>query len=327
LEKIIVFLEYPDIDQKDLSFEISNYLDISICYPQDIPNLKKEQKYCVVGIFTKLSKLVTDELLQEFPNLQVIGTPTTGTDHIQIQEASLEKIKLVTLKHFPKVISTFSSTVEIVWWHIIELTRFCSKYQDSIGQGIWNRYQYETVSLKNKTIGIVGLGRLGKKVAKVAESFDLKVIFFEIDSRSINEGISLGYKYNSLEEIFSKAHIISINIDDRKSNYQLINNSLLSNIRENKPYLVNTSRGFVLNETDILDGLRRGKLSGFGTDVIESEHKFTDSVILETSSIWTAKFKEHLPITITPHIGGATKDSMSISSLLILRKMFNMISV
>lgn len=327
MEKIIIFLENPDIDQETLNFETSNHLDISICYPQDMPNLKKEQKFWVFGIFTKLAKVVTDELLREYPNLQVIGTPTTGTDHIQIPKTSLEKIKLVSLKDFPRVISTFSSTVEIVWWHIIELTRLCSKYQESISQGIWNRYQYETESFRNKTLGIVGLGRLGKKIAKVAESFGLKVIFFEINENTINEGVSLGYAYSSLEEIFSKSHIITINVDDRESNYQLINYRLLSHIQQNKPYLVNTSRGFVLNETDILDGLRQGKISGFGTDVVDSEYEFTNSKVLEQNCLWKAKFNEGLPITITPHIGGATQDSMSISSVLILREMFKLISV
>jgi len=324
LERIILCLEKPDLQGLDLSDLFSTKSSVQIKYT-NIPNqLTKEEKNKVWGLFTKIAFTISDNLIKQFPNLIVIGTPTTGSDHINITSKN-DKVKLVTLSRFPKVVNKFSSTVEVTWWHILELSRHCSKFHNQVEKAIWNRYEYSSNSFNGKTLGVVGLGRLGIKVAKIANAFGLKVIFSEIREDRINEGESKGFKFVSLETLFEDANIISLHVDDRRNNLNLINSKILQKIHSNYPILVNTSRGFVIEEESVVRALENGKLQGYGTDVLINEQNFIDSSILKNNIIWHAKYQKKLPITITPHIGGATTDSMNLASFLTLQAMRDII--
>jgi phosphoglycerate dehydrogenase-like enzyme len=321
LERIILCLEKPDARQDDLNKEFGIDSEVSIKVSDSPMELSKNEKNSVYGLFTKLSVCITDDLVQQFPNLVVIGTPTTGRDHINISAQNTKKIQLVTLSKFPDVIRSFSSTVEVAWWHILELSRHCSKFEDLIEKEIWNRYAYSHSSFRGKTLGVVGLGRLGDKVAQIAKSFGLRVIFSEIDLERINIGKLNGYEFVTLEKIFEIANIISLHVDDRKSNLKLINSNLLQCIDTNFPILINTSRGFIVDEEAIVESLEKGKLRGFGADVLTNEQVFSHNKNLRNNIIWQAKYSKNLPITITPHIGGATTDSMNLSSVMTLIEM------
>lgn len=324
MERIILCLEKPDLQEHDLSDRFGTNSSVRIKITDMPIQLTKEEKNQVFGLFTKIAFSISDNLVEQFPNLIVIGTPTTGSDHINISAIN-DKVQLVTLSRFPKVINNFSSTVEVAWWHILELSRHCSMFQNLVEKAIWNRYEYSSSSFNGKTLGVVGLGRLGLKVAQIADTFGLKVVFSEIHEDRIAEGKSKGFDFLSLESLFENANIISLHVDDRKSNMNLINSRVLQKIRNNHPILVNTSRGFIVEEESVVKVLEDGKLRGYGVDVLINEPNFIDSSILKNNIIWQAKYLKNLPITITPHIGGATSDSMNIASVLTLQEMHDII--
>lgn len=324
MERIILCLEKPDLQEHDLSDRFGTNSSVRLKMTDMPIQLTKEEKNQVFGLFTKIAFSISDNLVEQFPNLIVIGTPTTGSDHINISAIN-DKVQLVTLSRFPKIINNFSSTVEVVWWHILELSRHCSMFHNLVEKAIWNRYEYSSSSFNGKTLGVVGLGRLGFKVAKIADTFGLKVIFSEIHEDQILKGESTGFKFVSLETLFANANIISLHVDDRQSNLNLINSKILQNIRSNSPILVNTSRGFIVEEESVVKALEDGKLRGYGADVLINERNFIDPSILKNNLIWHAKYRKNLPITITPHIGGATSDSMNLASVLTLQEMHDII--
>jgi len=327
LEKVILFLESSGLSQQEEDGILSRFKDVAVKKVEQLEELNQQDRQRVVAIFTRLHYNLDAAFLSEFPSLRFLLTPTTGLNHIDVDFAISHGIKVVSLRDFPELTRSFSSTAEVCWWHILELNRRCGEFQNSVGSGVWNRYLFDTNSLRNKKMGIVGFGRLGEKVAAIASAFSMPVFFSEINPERITLGNSLGYTHSSLTALFGSCHVISIHVDDRKENSDLINEKVLNHIKDQAPILINTSRGFILNEKDALASLQMKKLSGLGVDVISNESHFTNGKQIQENAFWRAKFMNKMPITITPHIGGATLDSMSASTLVVLDRLQTLLDV
>lgn len=264
----------------------------------------------VKGIYTELSFVLDQSFLSKYPSLMYIATPTTSLTHIDVEYCAERGISILSLKNKPDLISKFTSTPEVAWWHLIELNRNCSKAQKSVTKGEWDRKNFFASSFLNKNFGVIGFGRIGKRMAKIAEDFNMNVFVYDI-SPEVNCSNFSKFKFlNSIEEIFKLCNFISIHVDDRKSNINLINKKHFDNIGTNGTILVNTARGFVLNSMDAVNALRSGLLGGLGIDVLPEEdnsnfhNKWTNNPIIK------AMLEENLNISITPHLGGATLDSL-----------------
>jgi len=280
----------------------------------------------ILGIYTELSYKLDDKFLSNYKSLRYIATPTTSTTHIDVEFCNLNNIQIISLKNFKDVIADFTSTVEIAWWHLIELNRFCSKAQESVVNGGWNRSKFFTKSFSNQKIGILGYGRLGKQVAKIAQNFGLQVKVFDIDTEKMLNLESLYLNARSLTELFETCNFIVVCVDDRKSNFNLINRDILSKIVDKGTILVNISRGFVLNSQDCVNALESGLLGGLGVDVLpEEEISFSDQSLFDNPII-KAKKNTKYNISVTPHIGGATIDSLKIAAQAVFQKLYESVS-
>lgn len=280
----------------------------------------------ILGIYTELSYNLDDKFLSNYKSLRYIATPTTSTTHIDVEFCNLNNIQIISLKNFKELIADFTSTVEIAWWHLIELNRFCSKAQESVVNGEWNRIKFFTKSFSNQKIGIVGFGRIGKQVAKIARNFGLQVKIFDIETEKILYLESELVKARSLTELFEKCNFIVVCVDDRKSNFNLINRDILSHIVDKGTILVNISRGFVLNSQDCVNALENGLLGGLGIDVLPEEEISLSNQSLFDNPIIKAKKNTKLNISVTPHIGGATIDSLKIAGQAVFQKLYDSVS-
>ena len=117
--------------------------------------------------------------MSEYSNLKFIGCPTTSIDHIDKEFCDRKKITVISIKKQKKLLKNITSTAELTVWLLIELSRNPSKYVKNVLEGNWDRYQYRNQSLNGKTLGIIGLGRVGKQVARVFSNLGMKVIFFD----------------------------------------------------------------------------------------------------------------------------------------------------
>jgi len=275
------------------------------------------------GIYTELSFVLDKSFLSKYPSLNYIATPTTSLTHIDTEYCSNHGISIFSLKNKQELISDFTSTPEIAWWHLIELSRNCSKAQSSVVNGEWNRKDFFRNSFSNKNFGIIGFGRIGKRMANIAQNFNMHVHVYDISPTIQDTNFSHVKFLNSIEEVFKLCNYITINVDDRTHNDNLISKEQFNKIECKGTILVNTSRGFVLNSNDAVKALESGALGGLGVDVLPEEDEVNFKQEWRNNPIVKAKLESNLNISITPHIGGATIDSLEFAAKAVFEEMCN----
>lgn len=258
----------------------------------------------VTHIYARLSCKLDKSFLSKYPNLKFIGCPTTSIDHIDKDFCDNKRIRLITIGKQKKLLKNITSTAELATWLLIELSRNPSKYAKNVFEGNWDRYQYKNQSLNGKTLGIIGLGRVGRQVARVFSNLGMTIIFF--DSRRFK--LSRYRRVFSLNQIAEQSDFISIHVNGVVENKHLISREFLTHLKQSGSYIINTSRGLVVNEVDVVDSLTNGNLIGYATDVLDGENE-SDLKWLSKNPLW----KELISggnLIVTPHIGGATVDSL-----------------
>lgn len=249
-------------------------------------------------LITRLAKKIDDQVLVKFPSLTHLVTATTGLDHIDINALNNRNIKLLSLRGHDKFLKTIPSTAEHTWALLLALLRNIPTANEHVKKGFWERDMFRGYQLKGKTIGIIGMGRTGTKVASYAKAFDMNVCF--VDPLVDNNNFT---KCHSLDTLLGMSDVISIHVHLKDDTQNLLNAHNTGMIK-NGCLLINTSRGKIVDEEAVAQALATGKISGIATDVLAGE---LDDIKL--SPLWMAQQKNH-NIIITPHIGGATYDAM-----------------
>jgi D-3-phosphoglycerate dehydrogenase len=318
---MILLLEIP-INAKDLYNFCEGYPSIKV-FNNDLDHSEYSH---ILGIYTEVAFKLDATYLEKFKNLKFIATPTTSLTHIDLGYCLHNDIEIFSLKNHKEMIKNFTATAEVTLWHIFELLRKFSKAQASVVAGEWNRRTHITSTLAEKKIGIIGYGRLGARVAKIANDFEMDVYVYDIEEKSIssNSGIT---SVACIEEIFEKCEIISVHVDDRPANRNLIDTRLFQRITNPGTILINTSRGFVVNEEDAIVALEVNILGGLGVDVLQAEEvQNKDSNWTKKNLIINKKINSNLNISITPHVGGATRETLEISTKLVLGQLFKAVN-
>ena len=260
----------------------------------------------VEAIFLKLGQQMTVGILRKYINLKYILTPTTGLDHIDTTYCLNQQIEILSLRSHPKLLNGITSTLEIIWWHVLEATRQPNVAKEEVAAGVWNRNNHFSLSLAGRNIGIVGFGRIGKQVAEVAKAFQMNVLVSDIKLDTS------GYAFvnaSSSSEIFQSCSIVVIAVTDSRENVDLINEKYLSLIPENGIVLINCSRGRVLNENHVKRYFLENRIKSLGLDVLNNEAQLERSWLFD-NEIWKLIHEYPHRVRITPHIGGATSDSL-----------------
>ena len=250
-------------------------------------------------LIVRLARMIDKTVLSKFPNLDLVVTATTGLDHIDIDELDRQGVKLVSLRGQNKFLNSIPSTAEHTWALLLSLLRHIPEAQQHVKQGLWERDRFKGNQLKGKSIGIIGMGRTGSKIAEVARVFDMAVAYYD-PYKTIP---ALGLKCDSLQDLLRTSDIITIHIHLSESTRQLINKSNIKDLKHGV-FLVNTSRGGVWDEHAIAEALSNKKIAGVATDVLSTElHDVSKSPLWEM-------LQQKQRVIITPHIGGATYEAM-----------------
>lgn len=270
------------------------------------------QQHQPAAIVVGLGLMIDEALLGASTNLRWVVSPTTGIDHIDLTQANRMNVRVLTLRDLTSEISTVSSTAELAWGLVLALARRLTAAHQSVIEGNWDRTQFEGVELRGKTIGVVGLGRLGSYVAQYALGFGMKVLAFDVRS-----GASLpAVECVGLSELVSQAHVISLHVPFAPDTEHLIDQSLLGQIKH-KALLINTSRGQIVDESAVARAIRDGALGGYGADVLAGERAWGSRV--EANPL-TPLITEGFNVIITPHIGGYTTEAIQHTRGLIVRE-------
>lgn len=242
------------------------------------------------GIIIRSQTKMTQELIDQCPELKYIIRAGEGTDNI---DKAYCKKKGIKVSNTPG--ANNNSAAEHAIALMLTVLRKTAWAHTSMSQGLWEKSKYMGNELTNKTVGIVGFGRIGQLVAKRLKGFEPNVLFYDpfVNETSIPEA----KKVNDLATLFKKSDIISIHLPLNKQTENLINADLL-NQAQNHAILINASRGNIVNETDLYQSLKEGKIRGAGFDVFGVEPLEKESPLRNLDNI-----------VFTPHLGGSTTEA------------------
>ena len=274
------------ISQKILKSKIKE-VDGLICFPYD-----------------KIDK----ETIQLAKKLKVISTYSVGYDHIDTQFAKENKIRV---GYTPEVLT--DATANMAFALLLDALRRISEGDRIIRKGQWKQiygaYDYVGLDLHGKTLGIMGLGRIGKTLAKRAKAFDMKIIYHNRKQISKTEEKKIGAKYTTFEKLISQSDIISIHVPHTKETNQIFNMKIFRKMK-NTAFLINTSRGKVVNEKDLAIALKQKIIAGAGLDVFETEPINKNHPFLKLENI-----------VLAPHVGSSTKETRSKMSEITIKNL------
>lgn len=262
-------------------------------------SIDAEESYENVDILiVRLNKKIDLKVINKFPKLKFIISATTGLDHLDLQALQLANIEVFSLRGHVDFLNSIPSTAEHTWALISSLVRNIPAANESVKLKEWDRDKFRGYQLKNKSIGIIGLGRVGGKVAKYASAFDMSVGYFDpyVDNNFYQ-------RFTSIEELLKTSDIISIHVHLNNETFHLLNSRNIDYIKDGS-FIINTSRGKVWDENALVEVFKAGKIKGIAADVLADElEDFKESALLNVH-------KKSQNIIITPHIGGATFDAM-----------------
>lgn len=263
-----------------LGFDVdTNHYDI-----EDLKEKIKEVDCIVIRSATKIRRELIDEAIKG-GNLKLIIRGGVGLDNIDVQYAEQNGIKV---RNTPNASS--SSVAEIILAHMFSLARFLNQSNVTMKAGLWKKKDYVGVELEGKTLGIIGMGRIGSELAKKCTALGMKIIYFDLmDIKNIDNN----YRKVEFDELLRESDFISINISGTKS---IIGSKELKKVKKGV-FIINTSRGKALDEDAIITSLNDGTLGGIGLDVFLEEPSKNLELI------------NHPKVSLTPHIGASTKEA------------------
>ena len=235
---------------------------------------------------------INSQLLQYADDLRVIGRVGAGVDNIDIPAATSKRIAVCNTPEENSI-----SVAEFTMGLILALARKIPSADRSVKKGEWGRWQYSGMELYGKTLGILGMGKIGYRVAKRGKAFGLKIVacdeYLTEFSLQITECEA---RLLSLEEVLKKSDIVSIHLPFTKKTYHLIDYSKLCKMKK-EAFLINTSRGRIVCERDLFRILKEGKIKGAALDVREEEPP-GESPLHKLENV-----------IFTPHIAAFTKEA------------------
>lgn len=279
---------------------VLNWQDKGFSYlPSSWEEIESKDRFENVSVLiVRLQKKIDEKILTKFPDLKMIVSATTGHDHLDINALEERKIELVSLRGQDEFLKTIPSTAEHCFGLLLSLIRNIPSANESVKLGNWNRDQFRGYQLKDKTLGIIGLGRTGTMMAEYGSCFGMKPIYYDPFVT-----VTKYRKCGELKSLLEASDIISIHVHLMDSTRHLLNKVNLVDVKTGC-FLLNTSRGDIWDESAVVELLKSKQIKGLATDVLSGE---LDD--FQKSSLWLAQ-KAGYNIIITPHLGGATFDAM-----------------
>ena len=262
-------------------------------------------------LIVRLGHQVDRAMLEPASRLKVIVSATTGLDHIDTVFAEKKGIAVLSLRGETEFLRSIPATAEHTWALLLALVRNLPGAFQSVLAGEWERDRFKGHDLAGKRLGILGLGRIGEKVARYGLTFGMRVFAHDPYRSGWVDGVE---RTASLPDLLHQSDVLSIHVPLNEQTVRLVGAAELSCLPAGA-VLVNTSRGPVLDEPALLAALESGRLAGAALDVLVGEREnLSRSPLL-------AYARTHPNLILTPHIGGATYESMATTEIFMARKL------
>jgi D-3-phosphoglycerate dehydrogenase len=264
-------------------------------------------------LIVRLGLLVDAQVLHANPNLLAVGTPTTGLDHIDLELAKNLGVVILSLKGERAFLDQVYATAEHSMALMLALMRRIPAASASVGHYEWRRDIYRGSELYGKVLGVVGCGRLGRMVARYGDAFGMQVYVYDPYLLTLPDGTR---RCQSLNELLQMSDVVSIHVPLNDETIGMFSEAQFANVRPGS-WLINTSRGSIIDETALLQALETGRLAGAALDVLVGESELNPANPNELIEY----ARTHDNLLITPHIGGATRESVEKADLFIANKL------
>ncbi|MBI2547090.1 MAG: hydroxyacid dehydrogenase [Candidatus Aenigmarchaeota archaeon] len=289
-----ILVTAPDYYPKEILSELEPFGHV------DSKKLSREELMKIIGnydaILARIEIKFDRELLEKADNLKAIATATTGTDHIDLEYAKERGIKVISAPGANAI-----ATAEHTFGMILSLVRNIPWGFESIKNFEYKRSEFLGSELNGKTIGIIGFGRIGCQVGRYAKTFGMKILTYD---PYINENLArdIGAEIVPLDKLLKDSDIISIHAFASPENENMISNEQFSKMKKTA-FLINVSRGSLVDEDALIDALKTNKIQGAALDVLKEEPPSRSNNLIDYA-------KRSNNLIITPHLGGSTKESV-----------------
>jgi len=282
-------------------FDVSERFEISA---EELIKVVGDYEILVVRSRTK----VTREVIASGKNLRLIGRVGVGLDTIDTKAAEQKGIKVINTPQMSTI-----AVAELVMTMMLDLVRGVHLANESMKKGLWEKKRFHGTELNGKTLGVVGLGRIGKAVAERAKSFGMKLLVYDVivDEETLKR---FGAERSAtMENLLKRSDIVTIHVPLLPETRKMINAKTLAQFKTGA-YLINASRGEVVDCKDLLDALKSKKLAGAALDVYENE---------PPKEPWEKELVAMPNVIATPHIGAQTVEAQIAGAVMIAENIIN----
>jgi len=280
---------------KDAGFQVDINPEISY---EELKEKVRDYDVLVVRSRTK----VTKEIIDAGEKLKVVGRAGAGIDNIDVEAAKEKGVKVLNTPEAPAI-----AVAELTIGLLLSLARQIPRADSSMKDGRWAKKEFRGWQLNGKTLGVVGLGHIGEKVARLAKAFGMKILITKRTPPSPEILKELEAEFVSLDELLRRSDVISLHVPLTPQTYHMIGEKEIQLMKDGA-FIINTSRGAVVDEKALFNALKSGKLGGAALDVYEMEPPKDYSLM-------------KLPnVVCTPHIGAQTVEAQRAASTLLAQK-------
>ncbi len=290
----IVVLDGFTLNPGDLSWESLKSLgDVSVYERTSADKIIERSAGAEIVITNKV--VIDQKIISQLPAIKYIGVLATGFNVVDIEAAKEAGIMVTNIPAY-----STDSVAQMVFAHILNFTQRVDMHSNSVKSGRWANcidFTYQLtpqIELSGKTIGIIGFGKIGQAVARVALAFSMKVVFY---NRSRKDGAVENTTQVDLQSLVKVSDFISVNCPLTAENEGFVNEQLLQ-FAKPSAFIINTGRGPLLNDKDIANALNAGQIAGLGVDVLATEPPLENNPLLSAKNCF-----------ITPHIAWATLEA------------------
>ncbi len=308
---IIAFFSTSDSERKYLEKYFPEHHCIFIKEPLNLNNVSRVSDASIISIF--IDSEVSGEILLKLPNVKLLATRSTGYDHIDMEAASMRSVCVSNIPSYGK-----ETVAEFTFALILEVSRKVADAYYALRQnGSAHPKNFEGFELYGKTLGVIGTGSIGKHVIQIAKGFGMNVIAYDINPDE-KYARTMGYFYNTIQNILKESDILTLHVPYNKHTRHLINEKNIIQMKHSA-YLINTSRGGVVETDALVKALFEKRLAGAGLDVLEEEDALTEETALLTIDHDNAKTMQTIlqghalidmpQVVVTPHIAFNSREA------------------
>ena len=239
---------------------------------------------------------IDKDVLSAAKNLKTISTYSVGYDHIDVKYAKKQGI---SIGYTPEVLT--DATADLTFALILDLLRRVTEGDRIIRRQRWTQiygaYDYVGTDISGKILGILGFGRIGATVAKRARAFGMNIIYHNRHRLSKNTEKSLGVKYVTFDQLFKKSDVVSLHVPYTKETHELVDIKLFKKMKKTS-FIINTARGKIIKENDLIYALKKKIIAGAALDVFKNEPIGLNNPLTKMQNV-----------VLSPHIGSSTAET------------------